>query len=112
MSQGRIPAPSYRKVYREGRSASNKFLVLYFLPDDAVKMGVSVSARLGKATVRNKLRRRVKEAFRLLLPSVERGGQFAFIVRRRAVDATYRDIESAVRDLVKRMEPIRCSGKL
>jgi ribonuclease P protein component len=107
VSQGRIPAPSYRKVYDEGRSISNKFLVMYYLPDDAVKMGVSVSARLGKATVRNKLRRRVKEAFRLLLPSVQGGGQFAFIVRRRAVNATYQDIESAVRDLVKRMEPLR-----
>lgn len=105
MSRGRIPSPAYRRIYDEGRSISNKFLVLYYLPGDSVKMGVSVSARLGKATVRNKLRRRVKEAFRLLLPTVQHGGQFAFIVRRRAVDATYQEIESAVRDLVKRMNP-------
>lgn len=105
MSQGRIPAPSYRKVYKEGRSIANRYLVLYFLPDDAVKMGVSVSARLGKATERNKLRRRVREAFRLLGPSATGGGQFAFIVRRSAKEATYREIESAVRDLVKRMNP-------
>ena len=55
--------------------------MLYFLPDDAVKMGVSVSARLGKATVRNKIRRRVKEAFRLMGPFATGGGQFAFIAR-------------------------------
>lgn len=79
--------------------------MLYFLPDDAVKMGVSVSARLGKATVRNKIRRRVKEAFRLLGPSAVSGGQFAFIARKKAREATYEEIEGAVRDLVKRMNP-------
>lgn len=79
--------------------------MLYFLPDDAVRMGVSVSARLGKATVRNKVRRRVREAFRLLGPSATGGGQFAFIARKKAAEATYEEIEDAVRDLVKRMNP-------
>ncbi|MGI6663422.1 MAG: ribonuclease P protein component [Bacillota bacterium] len=105
MSRGRIPAPHYRRVFKEGRSVANRYLVLYFLPDDAVKMGVSVSARLGKATVRNKIRRRVKEAFRLMGPSATGGGQFAFIARKKALDATYKEIEGAVRDLVKRMNP-------
>lgn len=79
--------------------------MLYFLSDDAVKMGVSVSARLGKATQRNKIRRRVKEAFRHLGPSATGGGQFAFIARKKAREATYEEIEKAVRDLVRRMNP-------
>ncbi|HHY76671.1 MAG TPA: ribonuclease P protein component [Firmicutes bacterium] len=103
MAKGRIPAPHYRRVFKEGRSTANRYLVLYYLPDDTVKMGVSVSARLGKATKRNKVRRRVREAFRLMGPSATGGGQFVFIVRKKALEATYKEIEEAVRDLVKRM---------
>lgn len=103
MTSGRIPAPSYRKVYGEGRSVSNRHLVLYYLPDlTVIKMGVSVPARLGKATVRNKLRRRVKEAFRRFPPEAS-SGQFVFIVRRGAATATFQDLVDAMRGLFKRM---------
>ena len=104
MTPGRIPAPSYRKVYAEGRSASNRFLVLYFLPDQpGVRMGVSVPARLGKAVRRNKLRRRVKEAFRQMEPE-KLSGQFVFIVRRNSGTASFQDLLGAMRGLLKRME--------
>jgi ribonuclease P protein component len=66
-------------------------------------MGVSVSARLGKAVIRNKLRRRVKEAFKRV-PREELSGQFVFIVRRTAGAASFQDLLGAVRGLVKRME--------
>lgn len=103
MTSGRIPAPSYRKVYAEGRSVSNRLLVLYYLPDQCgIKMGVSVPGRLGKATVRNKLRRRVKEAFRRFPPEAV-CGQFVFIVRRGAASATFQDLVDAMRGLFKRM---------
>ncbi len=65
-------------------------------------MGVSVPARLGKATVRNKLRRRVKEAFRRFPPDAL-SGQFVFIVRRAAAAATFQDLADAMRGLFKRM---------
>ena len=38
-------------------------------------------------------------------PSATGGGQFAVIARKKALDATYKEIEGAVRDLVKRMNP-------
>lgn len=104
MVSGRIPAPSYRRVYAEGRSVSNRFLVLYYLPDPSgIKMGVSVPARLGKAVVRNRLRRQVKEAFRRFPPEAP-SGQFVFIVRRGSLAASFQDIAAAMKGLVKRME--------
>jgi ribonuclease P protein component len=101
---GRIPAPSYRKVYEEGRSIANRYLVLYYRNDTfPARLGVVVSKRLGKACVRNKVRRRIKESFRLILPSIEPRGEFVFIARQRAALCTYREISDAVKDLLKRM---------
>jgi len=106
VTSGRIPAPSYRKVYAEGRSVSNRLLVLYYLADPTgMKMGVSVPGRLGKATVRNKLRRRVKEAFRRFPPDAV-SGQFVFIVRRGATGAAFQDLVDSMRGLFKRMATV------
>ncbi len=100
----RIPAPSYRKVYEEGRSVSDRHLVLYYLPEEETKFGISVSKRLGKAHVRNKLKRRVKEGFRLILPEIRKGGQVVFIVRRGSVSCTFWELCKSMRSLLKRMK--------
>lgn len=105
MVSGRIPAPFYRRVYREGRSSANRYLVIYYRADVApVRVGVSVSRRLGKACVRNKVKRRIKEAFRQLLPSLRGTGEFVFIARKSATRCSYWEIFHAIEDLLKRME--------
>jgi ribonuclease P protein component len=57
----------FDRVYREGHSHSNRFLVLYAFPrgdgaDDA-RLGVSVSRRVGGAVERNAVKRALREAF-------------------------------------------------
>ncbi|HHY17798.1 MAG TPA: ribonuclease P protein component [Firmicutes bacterium] len=105
MVSGRIPSPSYRKVYEEGRSIANRCLVLYYRNDLLpARLGVVVSRRLGKAHIRNRVKRRIKEGFRHILPSIEPKGEFVFIARQRAALCTYQEISDAIEDLLKRMD--------
>ncbi len=58
----------FDRVYREGRSHANRFLVLYAFPraeDDPaeVRLGVSVSRKVGGAAARNAVKRALREAF-------------------------------------------------
>ena len=60
----------FERVYREGRSHANRFLVLYAFPrrdsdDDReeVRLGISVSRKVGGAVERNAVKRGLKEAF-------------------------------------------------
>ncbi len=57
----------YRKVYRIKNSISNKSLVMFTLKNNLneTRVGISVSKKIGKAVVRNKVRRRIKEAYRI-----------------------------------------------
>jgi ribonuclease P protein component len=58
----------FDRVYREGRSHANRYLVLYAFPraDDAaegIRLGISVSRKVGDATERNAVKRALREAF-------------------------------------------------
>ena len=58
----------FKRAYREGSSKSTRYLVLYRFDRSAddesdVRLGVSVSKKLGDAVTRNRVKRVLKEAF-------------------------------------------------
>jgi ribonuclease P protein component len=61
----------FERVYRQGRSKANRYLVLYAFPraedaaapEDGQRLGLSVSRRVGGAVERNRVKRVLREAF-------------------------------------------------
>ena len=69
----------FDRVYREGNSRGNRFLVLYSFARkddesrDGSRLGLSVGRKIGKAVTRNKVKRAVREAFWELSDGLEHG---------------------------------------
>jgi ribonuclease P protein component len=82
-------------VYRHGRSVSTRFLVLYwFAREDGAlagaRVGLAVPKAVGTAVVRNKMKRRLREALRSRLPELPQDQDYVLVVRpglAEAVDA-------------------------
>ena len=51
---------SFSYVYRKGRRLAEPDVVLIFTPARSVRVGFSVSNKVGKAVVRNKVKRRLR----------------------------------------------------
>lgn len=71
-------------VYRHGRSVSTRFLVLYWFPreDDAPpRLGIAVPKGAGTAVERNRVKRRLREAWRERLDRVPPGRDYVLVAR-------------------------------
>ena len=85
----------FRRLYRKGKSAAGKYLVIYCRKNgsDENRIGLTVSAKLGHAVVRNRLRRRLREIYRLHESRFQPGWDIVVVARSRAVDAPYQKLE-------------------
>jgi ribonuclease P protein component len=71
-------------VYRQGRSVSSRFLVLYWFPHEdpaAPRFGFSVPKAVGGAVERNRIKRQLREVWQERLDRVPTGNDYVLIVR-------------------------------
>ena len=79
-------------VYRQGRSVSTRFLILYWFPretaEEQPRLGLAVPRAAGGAVVRNRVKRQLREVWRGLLPEIAPGYDYVLIARPGLADAT------------------------
>ena len=101
----------FDRVYREGRSHANRFLVLYAFPrhggeagDGETRLGISVSRKVGGAVERNAVKRALREAFWSLGPAVPGQHDFVLVARPDVAGLLEREgaqgVSQALRDLM------------
>ena len=91
----------FSRIRGEGKSAANRFLVILFLPNglERSRFGFLVSRRIGNAVVRNKVKRKLREAVRVT--PVKAGWDAVFIARIGAVRAKFQELKQATDHLLR-----------
>lgn len=95
----------FKRIYNKGRSYANGLLVTYYLPNqrDYNRLGLSVSKKVGNSVVRNKVKRRIRESYRLNEVKIKKGYDIILISRVKANQADFKSIERALIHLMKKV---------
>ena len=92
----------FERVYRQGRSKANRFLVLYAFPreegsDEGPRLGLSVSRRVGGAVDRTRVKRVLREAFWEEAQRLPAGSDYVVVARPDAKGLAEREGAAGVR---------------
>lgn len=95
---------SFDYAHKRGKSISDANLVLIYVPTKYnLKVGFSVSKKVGKAVVRGKVKRRLKEGFRLLIPYINGNFNYVFLARNNASSCNYHELMRSMVYLLRRV---------
>ena len=94
----------FATIQTTGTVRSHPLLVVRTLRTDLenTRFGIATGRKLGGAVVRNRLRRRLREALRALAPSFQPGWDVLIIARPALVNATHGELTEAIARLLRR----------
>lgn len=99
----------FRRIYRKGKSAVSPQLVIYCQRNRRghSRLGVSVSTKLGCAVVRNRVRRRIREIYRLNKAKMLPGYDLIVVARVRDVETDYQKLDRTYLRLLEQLDLLR-----
>lgn len=95
----------FRRIYARGKSVAGGFVVVYAMPNKRSynRAGFTVGKAFGNAVKRNRIKRLMRESYRLMEDELKTGYDFIIVARNRAVDKDYaqisKDMDFAMRSL-------------
>ncbi|MCQ2441615.1 MAG: ribonuclease P protein component [Oscillospiraceae bacterium] len=99
----------FQRLYRRGKSAAAGTLVIYWQKNRQgdSRLGITTGTKLGKAVVRNRVRRQIREIYRLNREQLLPGRDIIVVARVRAVSGGYHAMEKDYLRLCKKLGLLR-----
>jgi ribonuclease P protein component len=96
----------FKRLYNRGESAASHLIVVYYRKNGTEfnRLGVTVSAKIGGAVQRNRVRRRLKEIYRLNEKTIKTGNDIVIVARMKSVNANYNELEASAMNLFRKLK--------
>lgn len=94
----------FQCIYRLGKSYANRYMVLYVMTvkETQTKVGFAAGKRLGNAVVRNRVKRLLRETYRMNQHRLKPGLQLLCVGRKPVIAEKYEVVNKAFEDLCRK----------
>lgn len=103
----------FRSLYYRGKSQVSPFLVMYVRKNrfGFNRIGITSGKKIGGAVERNRCRRLIREAYRLLSPEIVGSWDIVFVARTRTATASMQQVKTAMAVQMKKLSMLQGSPK-
>jgi ribonuclease P protein component len=83
----------FKQIYQKHEKLVGKYFLFFYqkLPEDLFKVGIVISKKVGKAVVRNKIRRRIKSFLQQNPQEIPEKTKLLILAKRNSGKATWQD---------------------
>ena len=93
----------FKLVYNKGRSLANKHLIMYVMKNhsESNRLGISVSKKIGNSVTRNRIKRVIRESYRMHEQEIKKGYDIIFIARANIAGVKFNEAAGSVKHLLR-----------
>ena len=100
----------FRYIFSKGKYISGKYLEIYIKKNNYSKnlLGIAISKKIAKSVKRNRIKRLIKENYRLLENNLKIGNSVIILWKKNISieNATYKNIENDLKNIFKKAQII------
>ena len=99
----------FQNIYRNGKSYANRLLVMYVMRngEESNQLGISVSKKVGNSVVRSRVKRLMRESYRLMAGQVQPRTLLVFIARPSMAGSSFAQVQASMKKLMVRSGCLR-----
>lgn len=98
----------FEKIFSKGKYINGKYICAYMMKNhmNINKIGIAISKKVGKSVQRNRIKRLIRENYRMLENDINLGNNIVFLWKKNTTitDATYKNIEEDMKNIINRVK--------
>lgn len=96
----------YNNIYKNGKKIPGRFIILYVMNNqlERNRYGIVTSSKVGKAVVRNRVKRRLRDLVRRMDPALKPGHDLVLVVRHHAGSAEYEQLAKDLSIVIRKAQ--------
>ena len=94
---------TFTEIIKNKQSVKNQYFSIYYIKSNQNKYGITVPKKVGKANIRNKIKRQIKNIINTNEFNIQKDYNYVIIIKEASLKLTYDGLKEELLNLLKKV---------